>query len=194
MNKRMLSFSPQQLQAIIAFQESNAIEQEWDHDSLNDTLEAWNYLLGQEFLNHEVILRSHLLLMKTRQTIPLSLKGAYRHGDIYIANRKGTNPQHLRTHMNAWIFKQNDLIRRCQEEGAETDETIEVFQDRWAKIVMQEHIAYEIIHPFADGNGRTGRLFLNWTRVQMGLPILVIWENTKCTKYYPIFKEAESEL
>lgn len=194
MNKRLLTFSPEQAQALIAFQESNAIEQEWDHDSLNDTIQAWNYLATQQELSKLSILVTHSLLMRTRHSIPNSLKGIYRTGDIYIANRKGTHPQHLQSEMNTWIDRQNELIRQCHEGvGGAPDDTVEVFQDRWAKAVLKEHVAYEIIHPFADGNGRTGRLFLNWTREQMGLPILVIWERTKCTDYYPIFREDDEQ-
>ena len=50
------------------------------------------------------------------------------------------------------------------------------------------HIAYERIHPFIDGNGRTGRMFMNWQRLKAGLPILVIKEKEK-QEYYKWFNE-----
>ncbi len=49
------------------------------------------------------------------------------------------------------------------------------------------HVMYERIHPFLDGNGRTGRIFMNWTRVKRcKLPVLVIKEEER-QEYYKWF-------
>lgn len=57
----------------------------------------------------------------------------------------------------------------------------------YSKYWKRHHIRYEQIHPFIDGNGRTGRIFINWQRLKAGLPILVIKESEKA-KYYSWFK------
>jgi len=36
--------------------------------------------------------------------------------------------------------------------------------------VRQAHIEFERVHPFADGNGRVGRMVMNWQRHKIGLP------------------------
>lgn len=36
--------------------------------------------------------------------------------------------------------------------------------------IKQAHIKFEHIHPFADGNGRVGRMVLNYQRNKIGLP------------------------
>jgi len=54
------------------------------------------------------------------------------------------------------------------------------------KHIQLDHITFEKIHPFIDGNGRIGRIFMNWQRKKAGLPILVIKEAEK-QKYYDWF-------
>lgn len=42
------------------------------------------------------------------------------------------------------------------------------------EIIAEVHSAFEQVHPFIDGNGRTGRLVLNLLLVRIGLPPVVI--------------------
>lgn len=44
-----------------------------------------------------------------------------------------------------------------------------VFADT-EKSVKMAHVEFEHIHPFADGNGRVGRMVLNYQRHKIGLP------------------------
>ena len=53
--------------------------------------------------------------------------------------------------------------------------------------ITENHVKFESIHPFVDGNGRTGRLLMNWIRIKIGLPILVIKESEKF-EYYKWFE------
>jgi Fic family protein len=50
------------------------------------------------------------------------------------------------------------------------------------------HIEFEKIHPFRDGNGRTGRMLMWYQEIHEGeLPTL--WENDeKQVVYYPMFR------
>lgn len=54
------------------------------------------------------------------------------------------------------------------------------------------HLEYEIMHPFADGNGRTGRNVANYVLKYFDLPVLVFTNNDK-EKYYDGFDVATHE-
>lgn len=47
------------------------------------------------------------------------------------------------------------------------------------EIISESHIEFERIHPFSDGNGRTGRMLMNYSFLEQGLPPLVINSNDK---------------
>ena len=53
--------------------------------------------------------------------------------------------------------------------------------------VARYHIDYESIHPFQDGNGRTGRLLINYELIKNNLPPAVIDIESR-TKYYELLR------
>ncbi len=56
--------------------------------------------------------------------------------------------------------------------------------DRIAKF----HLAFETIHPFCDGNGRIGRVLINYQLGRQGLPPIIIRDKEK-KAYYQTFTE-----
>lgn len=58
------------------------------------------------------------------------------------------------------------------------------FIDKIAKF----HLEFERIHPFIDGNGRIGRVILNFQLLRLGFPRIIIRDKEK-TQYYEAFKE-----
>lgn len=46
--------------------------------------------------------------------------------------------------------------------------------DDYLKVLLDSHIKFERIHPFDDGNGRTGRDLINLKLMEQELPLLVI--------------------
>ena len=160
--------------------ESNAIEGVYDEDSLQQAQYAWEYLLNENVLSNSVVTKTHKILM-LHQPLFGYQRGYFREEQVWVGNREGKPWKEVPGLIEHWCMNVNDLINNRSTEK-DSSEFLE-------RVIREQHVSYEKIHPFVDGNGRTGRMFLNWTRVQIGLPILVIHEGLEQRQYYGWFND-----
>ncbi len=152
--------------------ESNKIEREYSQEALADAVKSWEYSkvmipIGRR-IDMQYIKTIHKFLMKR---LNLRIAGKIRACPVIIGgktkwNNKGEIEEELRLLCNPGLYpiSSESLIKR------------------W-------HIKFEAIHPFEDGNGRTGRILMNIQRLLVGLPILIIHEGKEQQEYYKWFRE-----
>jgi Fic family protein len=99
-------------------------------------------------------------------------KGVYRNVPVYIRGAACTPPQPY------LVRPQLETLLADYEQSAGKTHIIER--------VAEFHLRFEGIHPFIDGNGRTGRLIMNLELIRAGyLPVTIKY--TDRNKYYNCF-------
>lgn len=127
-------------------------------------------------LNIKLILSLHKTLLTH---IDDKIAGRFRSGKewVRVGNHLGANPQFIPTLMQELVNNYNQ------------DKTA-FFLDAIAHF----HAEFETIHPFADGNGRMGRMLINLQLMNAGLPPIIIQNKSKHTEYYPLFTRYQSSM
>lgn len=152
--------------------ESNAIEGIYDSHSLWRAEKAWEYLKSQDHLTTEVVQQVHKILM-TDSDLIMNQIGSYRTCSVSVGGRMSIHWVLVIEEMKSWIGDANNSVHVPGKGGLN---------------IKIDHVQYEKIHPFVDGNGRTGRIFMNWQRRKAGLPILIIRAEER-GEYYKWFKD-----
>lgn len=159
--------------------ESNAIEGVYSKEALEDAKKAWKFLLTVKELDTDVVLQVHKLLM---QNLHPEIAGQLRHCTVYIGRQIKPFISHALLRQEVDVFCKDVNYSLSFEQKIRSDMGPEV-------LCRASHVDFEDIHPFQDGNGRTGRLLMNWQRWMMGLPILIIHEGEEQFSYYKWFKD-----
>lgn len=126
-------------------------------------------LNAKEKISNELLLRWHKqIFWETKSNIA----GKFRNYLVRVGNYIAPDWQDVEKLMN-------EFIRFVDETKFNTVE-----------MAARAHYRFEKIHPFGDGNGRIGRLIMNYTLWQNGYPMIII-EFKKRKMYYKALQKDE---
>lgn len=146
---------------------SNAIEREYSKEALEDAKIAWKFAKNLSVdIRVDLIQKIHRRLMKRLNP---RIAGKIRKCNVYVGTRQCMTPNDIKEELE--LLCNSGLHPVLSEEGIK----------KW-------HIYFEKIHPFEDGNGRVGRIIMNYQRLRLGLPILIIHIGEEQLKYYSWFR------
>lgn len=112
----------------------------------------------------------------------------FRRDAIVITGSRHTPPDYLNISklVNEYLLP---LMKHVREQYLSDKISVAVFIEKVAKL----HCLFEAIHPFSDGNGRSGRIFLNCMLISSGLPPVIIkGSEDDREKYYAALDELDS--
>ena len=147
-------------------------------DAYEEILNAYK---NKQIINEEFIKRIHKLLTK----------GTYDETRYSSGERPGE-------------YKIHDYVTGIKEVGASSEDTkdemnelideIQNINDNDALIAAAYfHAKFENIHPFADGNGRTGRILMNYLLINHNHPPIIIFDEDK-KYYYKALEEFDEKI
>jgi Fic family protein len=159
--------------------ESNAIEGVYDKQSLVNARKAWDKLMSFDTLNLARVMTIHRILMEGK--MDEQYVGKFRKTPVFIGGHPAMNYQKIVGEMKHWIKYMNLRLQTSEGPWGITKKDLKAR-------TRQLHVLFEQIHPFLDGNGRTGRMFMNWQRIKDNLPILIIHTGKEQKEYYTWFR------
>ncbi len=152
--------------------ESNLIERE-DATLDEGSKIALQYLLEQDILTPDVIQKAHGYLMKDK-SLEAKYKGKFRDCTVWIGKEKRDNQAIIHEQVTGWCSSDK------KEYYAHNNKVIAMSN------FLDLHFLFEKIHPFADGNGRLGRLLFLLRILQFDLH-KIYFPNSKKHNYYNEF-------
>lgn len=150
--------------------ESNLIEGYDDEKMDAQGQVAWEYLSQLDDLRDLTmsdICKVQKIITLTQTDLQPDQRGYYRKVDVWVGGHKGAHPAAVPAMMADWIYQLN-----------------------WNEVEPKlHHITFEKIHPFVDGNGRTGRMLMWWHESKLGKkPTLIL--NSEKQNYYKWFNSS----
>ncbi len=116
-------------------------------------------------LSLELIKKIHFLLC---QNAIDGMAGAFKTipNMIIGAGFTPVPPYMVITELQEWIWNLEAQLEKQEKEGM-------------IEAICRQHIAFERIHPFSDGNGRVGRALMVYTCLQKGIAPIVVTKEDK---------------
>lgn len=143
---------------------------------VQNSILAFNYLKSSFKLNLPSIKRVYNVLTKdlTREGNNPYPKGFKKEQNI-VGNSETTPPEKVEEELNG-------LIHWYKQNKSKTHPLI---------LAFEFHRKYEFIHPFLDGNGRTGRLIMNKILISNNHQPIIIYKDNKMAYFNAIEKSKE---
>lgn len=151
-------------------------------------IEAWRFAENRAFFDASPDLTD---ILHVGHLVEPRLNGdrMFRTSEVYIGNGRGAPAEWLPHLVTRLQERARHVMREQGQRGPHANEYRALWQwgpvhrdellDRFALLLDRSetvddwYLAFEAVHPLADGNGRTGKILHNWLLGTLGEPVLV---------------------
>jgi len=140
------------------------------HDIKNSEKAFFTLWKDKAAITHEFIIGLHTSLLRN-----IDERTGYRTGDVRVFRSKFKSTPHQ------FIRADLDILLRWYKENQDIHPLI---------LASAFHHKFEKIHPYFDGNGRTGRMLMNYILMQRGYPP-IIHQKKHRIRYLDALREAD---
>lgn len=110
-----------------------------------------------------------------------STKGDYRLLNVFAGSRRFPDTSKVPNLMKTLIKETNAKL-----------ETVKTFSEK-CELAFELHYRFVSIHPFADGNGRTSRLLMNYILAMFDLPIFYVFKSSRIAYIQALERARETD-
>lgn len=160
----------------------------------NEALKWIELLVRMDYpITEDFIKEIHRMILKEPYDIQLRTEsGHITHRQIWIGQYKAMPNHVIASNGRAFTFaspqetagKMAELVKWVQETAK--DETVHPLE-----LATELHYRFIAIHPFDDGNGRSGRILLNFILMRAGYPPVII-RTTDKKAYFKALQQADN--
>lgn len=144
--------------------QSNLIENIDNTRADADSVAAWFWLAQRNVLTPTTICQLQSKIVAHQSDLKPAWRGRFRQIPVYIGGREAMTQIAIPGAIDDWIKSLDKIGPKAA------------------------HVAFEKIHPFVDGNGRTGRMLMWWQEIKHGYGDPTIIKFSERQDYYGWFR------